>query len=77
MKHLEYADEVDLLDGLIEFHPEWLNGLPDEAVAVLDAYYGIQSHPADLRVWRDRHVDDDPSLPDKARGILANFPGLS
>lgn len=74
---LQYADEIDLLDSLAEFHPEWIDALPAEAVAALDAYYGFRSQPADLASWRAAHVDQDPYLQQRAQAILHGFSGLS
>lgn len=72
----KYSDEVSLIDGLIEFHPEWLESLSEAERSSLDDYYGIVSSPADLDDWRDIHVATDPGLAAKARAILWSFPGI-
>ncbi len=76
MSDLDYADEVDLLDSLVEFHPDWPGSLTASERQLLDDYYGVESLPKDLSAWRVRHVEADKTLPSRARAVLYSFPGL-
>lgn len=67
----QYNDEMLLLDGLLEFQPEFFEQLTQDELTVLRRYYltGAKEIPHNMFSYRAEILKEDPSLQEKAQAV--------
>ena len=63
-----YNDEILFLDGVVEFHPEVYDTLPNEEKELLQAYYLVgQPIPENIFEYRNNLLREQPDIEAKAK----------
>jgi hypothetical protein len=74
LENKRYNDDVMLLDGLYEFHPDFFKKLSDQELNALRMYYltGLDV-PKNIFEYRSELLTHNPAIEKEAHAVLAKI----